>query len=266
MVDHLTEQQFVDGFHNKKFSQLSESQKKFIILLNDGNSLVDDFVIHVNSTTKNVPSSAQHIKDFPNTKKRHTSKPKRDVVITFNGTEKKVSLKSGSGNSTHQEHWRYFHKLLKNLGASKKEIDAFNDFIHSRDKNYFKSIGEECIKWNFLSTDPMFGNDHQKERKTMQGFLDKKQKELITHFIKTGYCSEPGHADYIFHGEENEIFTESVFAKTDSIIENILNSNPNSSADLHVGALTFQKWNTCPECEEKLDSMQIKITSILKYF
>ena len=42
MVDHKTEQQFIDGFDNKRFLQLSAIQKDFIILLNDGNSLDDD--------------------------------------------------------------------------------------------------------------------------------------------------------------------------------------------------------------------------------
>lgn len=266
MVDHKTEQQFVDGFDNKKFSQLSTTQKDFIILLNDGESLDDDSIIHVDLKTGNVPSSIQHITDFPEIERRHTSKPKRDVIITFNeSSEKKVSLKSGEGNSYHQEHWTYFNKLLRNLTATQSEIDAFNNFIHSRDKKYFKNVGEECTKWEFLNSDTEFCDEHTNEKNIMQGFLDRKQKELLVHFIKTGYCSEEGHAEFIFHGKKENILSDSIFASADSIIENILNANPSSSAELHVGALTFQRWNTCPKCEQKLDSMQVKGASIREY-
>ncbi len=265
MVDHETEQQFIDGFDNKRFSQLSSTQKEFVILLNDGESLDDDIIIHASSKIGNVASSAQHISDFTNVPRRRTSRPKRDVIVSFNNTEKKVSLKSGGGNSYHQEQWIYFNKLLKNLGATTEEINAFDNFIHSRDRKYFDNVGEECTKWNFLASDPEFCNAHATEKIIMQGFLDKKQKELLIHFIKTGYCSEDGHAEFIFHGKKCEILSESVFANIDSVIENILKTNPDSSAELHVGALTFQRWNTCPESEQKLNSMQVKGASITEY-
>ena len=45
LVDHETEQQFIDGFDDKRFSQLSAIQEDFVILLNDGNSLDDDSII-----------------------------------------------------------------------------------------------------------------------------------------------------------------------------------------------------------------------------
>jgi hypothetical protein len=265
MVDHETEQQFVDGFNGKFFPQLSVTQKDFIILLNDGKSLDDDSIINVYSKTENVKSSAQHTSDFPNENRRRTSKPKRDVIVTFNGTEKKISLKSGGGNSYHQEHWTYFSKLLKNLGATQLELDAFDNFIHSRDKKYFKSVGEECTKWNFSASDPEFCNAHTKEKNIMQNFLDRKKKELLIHFIKTGYCSKEGFAEFVFHGKKDNILCESVFASVNFIIKNILDANPSSTAELHVGALTFQRWNLCPEHEQKLDSMQCKGASITEY-
>jgi hypothetical protein len=265
MVDHKTEQQFVDGFHNKKISSLSDSQKKFIMLLNDGEQLDHESKIQVISTTGNVPSSILHISDFSNNSRRSTSRPKRDVVVIFNGKEKKISLKSGGGNSYHQEHWVYFSKFLENLGASSLEIKAFDNFIHSRDKSYFKSTGEECSKWGFLTSDIEFTNDHQHEKNTMQKFLNEHQKELLVHVIKTGYCSIEGHAEYVFHGKKNDILSDSVFSSVDTIIENIINSNPDSDAELHIGALTFQRWNTCPKCEEKLDSMQCKGASIMEF-
>lgn len=266
MVDHETEQQFIVGFDNKRFSQLSCTQKEFVILLNDGESLDDDIIIHASSKTGNVASSAQHISDFSNLERRQTSRPKRDVVITFNhSSEKKISLKSGGGNSSHQEHWIYFNKLLENLEATTEEINAFDNFIHSRDRKYFDNVGEECTKWNFSRVDPEFNNSHDIEKKIMQDFLDRNQRELLTHVLKTGYCSDEGFAEFIFHGKKDDILSESVFASVDSIIENILNDNPSSSAELHVGSLTFQRWNTCPKCEQKLNSMQIKCTKILEY-
>ena len=46
--------------------------------------------------------------------------------------------------------------------------------------------------------------------------------------------------------------------KIDLIINDILTSSKKSHADLHLGQLTFQRWNTCPKDKSKLNSIQLK--------
>jgi hypothetical protein len=170
-------------------------------------------------------------------------RPKRDVIVIINGVEKKISLKSGGANSSHQEHWIYFSKLLENLEASKEEIGAFNDFVHSRDRKYF--------------------NKHANEKKLMRNFLYRNKEDLIIHFLKTGYCSEEGHAEYMFHGKKDDILSDCVFASTDCIIKKMMSMAPGSKANLPLGVSSLQRWNVTNK--KKLDTIQCKMGKIREY-
>ena len=243
LVDHKTETQFCNALDKKKFSDLSEGLKRFVTLLNGNNEPDNACIIRCYSRTKNVPSSAQHKADFPYMPKRQTVRPKRDVIVIINGVEKKISLKSGGANSSHQEHWIYFSKLLENLEASKEEIGAFNDFVHSRDRKYF--------------------NKHANEKKLMRNFLYRNKEDLIIHFLKTGYCSEEGHAEYMFHGKKDDILSDCVFASTDCIIKKMMSMAPGSKANLPLGVSSLQRWNVTNK--KKLDTIQCKMGKIREY-
>ena len=77
----------------------------------------------------------------------------------------------------------------------------------------------------------------------LQDFHDSNKEELITHFLKTGYCSEEGHAEYLFHGNKDDILSDCVFASTDFMIKKIMSIPPGKIADLYLGAFTLQRWN-----------------------
>jgi len=255
MTDHKTEQQFVDGFNMKKFGELGNREKEFIVLLNDNTILPDNCMIKAYDKTKSVQPSQQYVKMFT---KKNLQKPKRDVVIEIDNKIKKISLKSGTANSFHQEIWHKFQTRLKFLHASADEIEAFHNFIHSRDRSYFTDHGIECPQHGFSIKAPDFCDNHSKQKKLMQRFLDKNAKSLLEHIIKKGYCSEEGWAEFIFHGEKNNILSNFKFGKIDLIINDILTSSKKSHADLHLGQLTFQRWNTCPKDKSKLNSIQLK--------
>lgn len=262
MVDHPTEEQFVEYFHKKKFGKLKEREKEFICLLNDGICLEDNCIIECFDKTEYVAPNDKY-KSIVGKKKQ---KPRRDVEIIFEKKIKKVSLKSGKGNSSYQTCWTKFKKLLEIFNATKEEIDAFSNFVHSRDKNYFKKNGKECTKHNFKKNNPEFNNDHTNERKLMQGFLDRNEKQLLEHVLKEGYCSKEAWAEYIFHGDKNKILSNIRFEKMDVLIDSIIKSNKNKgNAGLYLKILTFQRWNVCPENKNKLNSVQTKIGSILEF-
>ena len=270
MVDHITEQQFIEHLDGKKFKDLDSRLREFIILLNNNSPLDDDCIITCFGRTASVPPNTFY-KHIVGTKKQ---KPLRDVEIKFKQKVKKVSLKSGNGNSTHQIIWFKWKKLLEHFIATEKEIEAFNNFLHSRDTKYFKEDGKECKKYNFTKDHSEFNDNHSNQKKRMQKFLDKNEKQLLEHFLKKGWGSKEGWAEYIFHGKKNDILSDSKFGKMDSWIKDIIKTSrqkretsSRGSADLYLGVCSVQRWNVCPENKSKLDSIQAKIdtaTNMLK--
>ena len=266
MVDHKTEEQFCNALHNKKFSDLSDDLKEFVKFLNGGTEPDGACIIQCDVRTNSVPPDKKYESIVGKTLQR----PKRDAVIKFDKKEFRISLKSGTGNSSHQEIWTRFEKLLRLFGATEEEVGAFDNFIHSRDKKYFESDGCSCVKYGFTVKDPEFNDKHTNQKKLMQEFLDRKEKPLLEHVLKKGYCSEDGCADFFFHGKTNDILSDSKFAKVDSVIDNIIsgkkvfieNKSEKQRADLYLGIFTFQRWNTCPDDKNKLDSMQVKIAGL----
>jgi hypothetical protein len=94
----------------------------------------------------------------------------------------------------------------------------------------------------------------------MRNFLDRNKEDLITHFLKTGYCSEEGHAEFVFHGKKDDILSDCVFASTDSMIKKMMSMAPDGKADLPLGASSLQRWNVTNK--KKLDTIQCKMGKI----
>jgi hypothetical protein len=266
LADHPTEKQFVKGFHQKKFKNLPSHLQKFIILLNNNSPLDDDCVITCFDKTESVPPHADY-KLIVHNKKQ---KPLRDVEIKFKQKVKKVSLKSGNGISTHQIIWSKWKNLLEHFNATEKEIEAFNNFLHSRDTKYFKEDGEECEKYNFTKDHPEFNDNHSNQKKIMQKFFDKNEEQLLEHFLKKGWGSEEGWAEYVFHGKKDDILSDSKFGKMDSWIKDIIKTSrqeretSSRGPALYLGVCTVQRWNVCPESKYKLNSIQAKIDRAMK--
>ena len=238
---HQTENQFRNSLNGKIFSELNDQLQNFIIFLNYSMPPKNDEIISVNIPNSKVPTITLINKNLG------MIHAKRDVVLKIGNINKefKISLKSGTGNSFHQEHWKYFEKLLDQMGATRKEILAFSNFIHSRAFNY------------------IYFPKHQAERETMQNFLDKNNKKFLTHFIKSGYCTIEGHAEYIFHGKKDDITTDCSFGKIDDIIEKLCMTtgklNDRLDTGPHVGGITFQRWNVTNK--DKLNTVQFGKTN-----
>ena len=258
-----SEQDLANHLNEKKFSDLDEALKKFVTMLNGGTEPDPGCMIYAEKPGKHLPSSDQFRKDFPEKK---TFPPKRDIIVTVNGAPKKVSCKSGKNNSIHQEKWKYFNKFLLRLGASPKEIDAFDDFIHSNDKKYFKKEKEPDQRCLDNGYDQSFAPDaHENGKKLMQNFLKRKKKMLLEHFVKTGHCSEEGHAEYIYHcapegwKKFGDVLKEPKFERVDLFIEKMMKAkddDTDKSTTMPLGGMGFQRWNTCPKCESKLGTIQ----------
>lgn len=233
--DKLTKEQFKNALDRKTFSNLSHDLQNFITFLNDETKPDYDEIISVELPKGKVPTIQIVCDILP------TVLPKRDAIVKIGSKkERKVSLKAGDGNSIHQEHWKFFERILKKLNATGPEFSAFDQFVHSREYNvvYFPK--------------------HQKEKEIMQDFLDRNNKMLLTHFIKEGYGLPEGHAEYIFHGEKDNIISNCYFAKIDDVIKELSKTkaklNGNHGTGPHVGGIVFQRWNVTNL--SKLDTIQ----------
>ena len=263
MVKNESEQDLVDHLDGKKFSDLALVLKPFVTMLNGDIEPDAGCIIYAERPKKQPASSEQLRKDFPKSK---TWKPKRDIIVTINGAPKKVSCKSGDSNSIHQEKWKYFRKLLSRLGASPEEIKAFDDFVHSKDKQYFKEKkkpDKKCLDKGYAQK---FAPDaHAKEKKLMQDFLKRKKKKLLTHFVKTGHCSKEGHAEYVYHCAPEgwikfgDVLKEPKFERVDLFIKKMMKAKDDGTdkaTTLPLGGMSFQRWNTCPKSKYKLGTIQ----------
>jgi hypothetical protein len=263
LAKNKSEQDLANHLNKKKFSDLDEVLKPFVTMLNDNIEPDAGCMIYAENPKKNPPSSEQLRKDFPGEK---TWQPKRDIIVTINGASKKVSCKSGKNNSFHQEKWKYFSKLLSRLGACQEEIDAFYDFVHSKDKQYFKGKkkpDKKCLKNGYEQE--FAPDEHAKVKRLMQDFLKRKKKKLLTHFVKTGHCSEEGHAKYVYHcapegwNKFGDVLKDPKFERVDLFIEKMMKAkddDTNQPTTLPLGGMSFQRWNTCPKSKYKLDTIQ----------
>jgi len=152
---------------------------------------------------------------------------KADVLI-YRGESQEpvgVSLKSGGGNSVHQEPLGEFICFCRN------ELDASNDICH-----YLEWFIMERKNANALYL------EHPERFDALNEFFLNNRIPLLRRFLITGTANK-GFADVIVHTNGVNL----VFAKTEDIIRECEN---NSSSlirkrrnKLYVGPLTFQAWN-----------------------
>ena len=198
----------------------------------------------LNNNWKQNIKYLNHKKELsPNTKIKanalHGAK-KADLLISFNGKTSYISVKKGSGNSVHQEKIEFFIDYIKKFEPSDKVISSLKQFIDSYDDGnvYFEK--------------------HPDQKEDIQDFFNQNARDLMVRFLKTGRFSN-GHAEYIYHGKIDEGKIRSI----DSVIDEMIEEPPSGNAQLYVGCLTFQKWNT--RNEKKRGSIQLKSPTLRKF-
>jgi hypothetical protein len=172
---------------------------------------------------------------------------KSDILLSLNKSTKPIgiSLKSGSGNSVHQEPLDIFIQFCK------KELEASVDIC-------------SYIEWFVLerkSANQLY-KEHPDRFDTLNKFFHKNRIPLLRRFLVTGRLDK-GFADVIIYKNDNVI----VFAKTSDILkecekENSFFFKKRRKNFIKIGPLTFQAWNRNisgkPESEKKRGSIQLK--------
>jgi hypothetical protein len=163
---------------------------------------------------------------------------KSDLNLSILDKTYGVSVKTGSGNSVHQEKSCDFIEFIRDeLNASQQICDSFEWFIDSiEDAPTLKKQDPDRI--NLLRT-----------------FVNNNRKELSNRFLREG-LSTSNFVDYIYYGTP----VEGTWGNINDIFDFIDDSESSTRAALKMGPLGLQAWNRVNEA--KRYTLQVKWTSI----
>lgn len=183
---------------------------------------------------------------------------KSDIIIKIKNINKSISVKSGTGNSVHQEPVEEFITFLKQTyNISNQLADEIRFFIWGDGT----LNGKGKIK-DRLSA-PEFSKKYPQIIKNISRFFKENKKDLIERFVITGSKSKSS-PDYIYYGNYNK----GVWKKAELVLSWLCNESNESNGAVPVGKLTFQAWNRNinggSKSEKKRGVIQLKWGSIGK--
>jgi hypothetical protein len=179
---------------------------------------------------------------FTAVKKEGVGLAKKTDLFVFKNESKfcNLSIKSGSGNSVHQENIFEFVTFLEKSGAPQEHIQALL-FYHWGDGTTDGTgpVGERVDSAKIKKQHPEIIANLQ----TL--FNEHKHGIVCRTLLGKVDGSEPDHLLYL----ENRRDQELQIASMDSVIDFHCNI-PKSARDLKVGNLNFQNWNRCLSGQE----------------
>lgn len=226
------EKHLSDALNNKKFKDLSNLNLRTFIK-----------EIHPTATNETLILCPHR----PGSKKQ-------DLEIIIDNFSYFVSVKTGSGNSIHQERLEPFIEMLKDKYFISDSIANSIKFFIWGDGTYDGS----GLKENRLSSSELI-KKYPEVIREIQMFFDQHRIKLLTRFLITGRFHD-GHINYIYYGTTlNGVWCSA---------QDALNFHKNiniSSRGIKLGNTTFQSWNRCikgGKKEKYRDTIQLKWGSI----
>ncbi len=184
---------------------------------------------------------------------------KTDVVVTMDGVSKNISVKTGSGNSVHQEPLNTFVSFLSACGASNEIIETLK-YFHYGDG----TIDGTGLKRYEAS---VYTKAHPSEMNQLVAFLNRKDviEKIAKRVLITGEAVKDQDADVIFHGT----ISNAKWASAEEIINYLVNNkNTPKGSKVYSSNLTYQVWNRDlkwnPNTENRRHVSQFKWTAVLK--
>ena len=242
-----------------------------VIGQNKGFSNEDIFKDKINnSKLSEIESNIQNVLTFVNSNVRIDGRfkafkkegkglaKKTDLFVTLDDIEFcRLSIKSGTGNSVHQENIYQFTKFLENLGIEEELIQDLL-FFHWGDGTYDGS-GElaDRKKAGYLKT------RFPEKIASIQKIFTSAKKEIVERALigeKNG--TEP---NYVIYFEDKNLNGLQIVDMGQVIKHHI--SLKNMHNDLKIGNLTFQNYQRCLKGQEKTtnknrNDIQFKWTGI----
>lgn len=202
---------------------------------------------YINELNENLKSFINFIEKKENIKFNYNTKIKAekiggcyksDINIYIDNYKYGISIKTGKGNSVHQEKSSVFVDFLKNeLNASTDICEDFKWFIDSEDD-------ARTLK-----------NKNPDKIESLKNFINKHKVILSSRFLKTGLNDE-NFVDYIYYGTPDK----GNWGRIDDILNLIEKTESSGRATLKIGFLSLQAWNRTNE--EKRYTLQVKWPSI----
>jgi hypothetical protein len=154
---------------------------------------------------------------------------KPDLCIKHNGIEHYISVKTGSGNSVHQEKTQVFFPFIDDLLGS-SSLDNLKKFHYgddtTNDTGAIRYSASEC-KTRYSSEVKILNKELNKWI-NLEKFLDR--------FLFIGNVGSLA-VDVVYHGT----IDSGLWATRDEIVQYIRNNNFDTNA-VHFGPLTYQAW------------------------
>ena len=170
---------------------------------------------------------------------------KADLVITFNGVSRNVSVKNrGGGHSVHQEKLEFFLEVMRANNATANQIQSLTDYIQ-----------------NYQDDDRTIFHNNPRMQQTIQRFLDANTNLLLQRFLVNGRTRRQVPAEFMYFGDSGMGQCRSM---NDIITEMHTTTSARQANTLYVGHLTFQAWNR--KNVKKRDVIQAKFGSIRRFF
>lgn len=158
---------------------------------------------------------------------------KADIAICVKEKTYNISIKSGTGNSVHQEPIEEFILFLeKNYNISNSLSNDLRFFIWG-DGTYDGSgeIKNRIDAREFLVKYPDLVN-------RLRHFFSPHKEDLLNRFVINGSKSIES-PDFIYYGK----VTNGCWAKKEDILKWLLDKTNESTGTIPLGRLTFQAWN-----------------------
>jgi hypothetical protein len=228
------EMRIIEYLNNRKFSSLNPNWKKFIRELFGKNVKKDSFILC----------------------NKKAGIHKSDIIISLNNDQRTVSIKSGTGNSVHQEPIEEFISFLRETYSINNDLaDKIRFFIWG-DETY---DGKGKISFRISALE--FSKKYPEIIDELKNFFKKNKKDLIERFVITGSKSKSS-PDYVYYGGVEEGF----WRKSEEILNWLCDDINESNGAIPVGKLTFQAWNRNinggDKSEKKRGFIQLKWGSI----
>lgn len=179
------------------------------------------------------------------------SKYKPDLIINYAGKQATVSIKTGSGNSVHQESIYSFVDYIKT------ELNASADVIQAL---LFFHWGDGTLDGSAPASTRLTAREiiekYPEKVVTIQTFFNNHEDELLQRFLSTG-TANLSHVDWIYYGNYRSADWKNI-----TEVYRHLKSNPSHA--LSVGGLNFQAYGRSDDTRRK--SIQLKWGNMASYF
>lgn len=230
------EENLVIALNNKKYKDLNSNLKRFV-----------DYICKCEGFTVTVETEIKSKIETDNRKKQ-------DLYITLFEKKLGVSVKVGSGNSTHQEKCEDFIDYIKTTyGASDQICDDIRRMLWCDGTiDGSGEISDRMTKATYL-------RKYKDEIKHIREFFKNNERDLINRILFAG--RHDGKVDYIYHGTPEK---GSWVAVSELIEYQVLNPLQLGGALARIGRMTVQVWNRSlnGNNDSKRGQIQIKYSHI----